>query len=67
MILFPIITELLPNQGYIFLFFAAVALVSTVVTNKLMLETRGKKDHEIREDYKKLDGELWTVDNPEGV
>jgi len=37
MILFPIITELLPNQGYIFLFFAAIALVSTVVTNKLML------------------------------
>lgn len=45
MILFPIVTELVPNQGYIFLFFAVVALLSLIVTKKLMLETKGKKEH----------------------
>jgi hypothetical protein len=37
MILYPIMAERLANQGYIFLFFAIIAFLSTIVTKKLML------------------------------
>lgn len=44
MIFFPILIELLPdrNPAYIFLFFAAYLACSLVITDRLMIETKGK-------------------------
>jgi len=57
MIFFPIALEHLPNNnpGYVFIFFGTFGLLSLIVTSKLMIETKGKHEHEIAEEYKILD------------
>jgi MFS family permease len=57
MIFFPIIVEMLPgrNPAFIFLFFATYLALSLVVTKVLMIETKDKFEHEIMEEYRKLD------------
>ncbi len=57
MILFPILLEMMParNPAYIFLFFAAYLALSLIVTQAIMIETKDKFEHEIMEEYRKLD------------
>lgn len=59
MILFPIVQQMVPNQGIIFAFFGIVATLSLFVTNKLMLETKDKTEHQITEEYKTIDRDMW--------
>ncbi len=54
-ILFPIVQSMVPNQGYIFVFFGLFATFSVIVINKFMLETKDKTEHQITEEYRILD------------
>lgn len=67
LVLFPIVQQRLENQGFIFMFFAFFALSSLLVTSKLMLETKGKKDFEITEEYEKLDVQIGGAESKEGI
>ena len=49
LILFPVVQKKIENQGFIFLFFGTIAVLSLIVTKRLMIETKGKKDFEIAE------------------
>ena len=49
LILFPVVQKNIDNQGFIFLFFGVIAVLSLIVTKRLMIETKGKKDFEIAE------------------
>lgn len=58
-LLYPVAKQSVPNQGYIFLFFAASSIVCVPAITKLMIETKGKSEEMICEQYAQLDRELW--------
>jgi len=58
-LLYPIAKEMVPNQGYIFLYFAFASIICLPAINKLMIETKDKSEEMICEEYAELDRMLW--------
>ena len=56
MLLFPIIKKALPNEnpGYLFFFFSVWCVGSFLINAKFTIETKGKSEKEISEEYEKL-------------
>jgi hypothetical protein len=56
MLLFPIIKKELPNENpsYLFFFFSIWCVVSFVINAKYTIETKGKTEKEIYEEYQKM-------------
>jgi len=57
--LYPILKNWLPNEGFIYMFYGSVALLFVPVVKNLMIETKGKTGLEIAVEYKALDDKLW--------
>ena len=50
-LLFPILVEALGGPAWIFLMIGGVLLVGWGVNRELMVETKGRKEWEVREEY----------------
>jgi hypothetical protein len=66
-VFFPILKKALPNESpvYLFLFFFIWTTISFVINHKVLIETKGKTEIQIQEEYKKMKicGQGKTVAN----
>jgi len=53
-ILFPILGTALGNDGYLFFIFSVWCLLSLIINQKYVVETMGKSEGQIRQDFERL-------------